>query len=121
MQFITSLTTFAADKACEHGFFGLPTWYKYLDVKAPACTIDKFKIPGDFSLVALAVAEILLRIAGIVAVAFVIWGGIQYVLSQGEPDKTKSALQTIINALVGLVIALLSTGIVAFVGGQLAK
>jgi len=121
MHLINSLTTFAADKACEHTFFGLPTWYKYLDVKAPACSIDNLAIPGDLTLIALAVAEVLLRVAGIVAVVYVIYGGVEYVLSQGDPGKTKDALQTIVNSVVGLVIALTATGIVAFIGSQLAK
>jgi ABC-type Fe3+ transport system permease subunit len=69
--------------------------------------------------IALAIIEILLRIATIVSLGYVVYGGFRYITSQGEPDATKSARQTIINAMIGLVIALLATGIVAFVANRL--
>ena len=50
---------------------------------------------------------ILVSLAGLVAVAFVIVGGFNYVLSTGSPDKANSAKSTIINALIGLVIAIM--------------
>ncbi|TAH36617.1 hypothetical protein EYC59_00370 [Candidatus Saccharibacteria bacterium] len=70
-------------------------------------------------LIALAILEDLIRVAGLVAVGFVIYGGIQYITSQGSPDDTKRAQQTIINALIGLVVALMAVGIVSFIGAQL--
>jgi hypothetical protein len=53
-----------------------------------------------------------------VAVGYVIYGGIQYVTSQGSPDATKKAQQTIINALIGVVLAVLAASIVAFIGNR---
>ncbi len=83
------------------------------------CHIDTFNFPGDLTLVALAIAEILLRLGGIVAFGYVIWGGIQYVTSQGEPDKTKKAKDTIMNAVIGMIIAMFATAIVSFVGNKI--
>lgn len=77
-----------------------------------------FKIQ-DLSLIALALVDIALRVAAIVAVGYVVYGGVQFVVAQGETDKTKRARQTIINALIGLVIAMISTGLVAFVGTRI--
>lgn len=110
----TPLTTFAAK--CD-GFL-LPTWYKYLDTNSK-CEIQNFEFPGHLPGILLAVVEILLRIGTIAAVGFVIYGGFMYMTSQGEPDKAANARHTIINAVIGLVIALLATGIVSFIGGRL--
>jgi len=74
---------------------------------------------GDITLILMGVLEMALRIAGLVAVAFVIYGGISYITSQGQPDKTKNAQETIINALVGLVIAMISVAVVSFIGNRL--
>lgn len=54
-------------------------------------------------------------IAGAVAFLIIIYAGIQYILSRGEPEKTKKARDTIIYAAVGLGIAVLAFSIVTFV------
>jgi FtsH-binding integral membrane protein len=61
------------------------------------------------------VIEILLRVAGIFAVVFIMYGGFQYLTSQAEPDKVNKAKHTIINALVGLIIAILASVIINFI------
>lgn len=72
-------------------------------------------------LVALAIFEDLLRIAGMVAVGFVIYGGIRYTTSQGEPENTKAARDTIINALVGTAIVVAAAAAVTFIGNALGS
>ena len=67
-------------------------------------------------LIALALLDDLIRIAALVAVGYVIYGGIQYSTSQGSPDATKKAQSTIINALIGVSMAVLAASIVAFIG-----
>jgi len=109
----------ATAEACNTsigGFLGLPTWYKYLNPQFidGECNIS-FQFPNDIGKVLLAVFEILLRIGGLVAVVFIIYGGFQYLLSQGEPDRVKGARSTIINALIGLAIAISATAIVNLV------
>lgn len=117
---IDSLVTLAA--TCKNGGIPiLPTWYKYLDGTESAngtCTLN-FDFPDDLPAIALAIVEILLRIGALAAVAFVIYGGFMYLTSQGEPDKAAGARHTIINAVIGLVIAVLATSIVSFIGGNL--
>jgi hypothetical protein len=113
------LTNFAAVAGnCKAGFFGFPHWYEYLNVSVQngVCSVTSFKFPGDLTLIFLAIAEILLRLSGLVAVGFIIYGGIKYILSQGEPDGVQQAQSTIINACIGLVIAIFSTAIVAYIG-----
>jgi len=41
------------------------------------------------------------------------------VLSRGEPENTKAARGTIVNALIGLVIAASATAIVNLIAGNL--
>jgi len=122
------VTLFGA--ACPEGsFFGLPTWYHYLNVAGKMemngttkrCEFsNSFTIP-DLALVGMSLLDIALRLAGLIAVGFVIWGGLQYVTSQGEPENSKKARQTIINALVGMVIALAATGFVGFIGARIGQ
>lgn len=115
---------------CSKTFLGLKPWFAYLPDNAftsGTCNIDNFSLLGgngensQLLPVVLAVSDDLVRIAGLVAVAFVITGGIQYVTSNGEPDKTKRARETIINALVGVVIAIIAASVVSFIGGRLSS
>jgi hypothetical protein len=126
LSYMTSFVLqFAA--ACTPGqggtFLGFPTWYKYLDgeTKAGKCSpiIDFAEHPQQIAAILLAVVEILLRVGGLVAIAFVIMGGFRYLTSQGEPENTASARKTIINALVGLIITIFATVIVRFIGERL--
>ena len=56
-------------------------------------------------------------VVGVVAVAMIIIGGIQYTTSSGDAPKVKKAKDTILYGIVGLIIALLAFAIVNFVLG----
>ena len=58
-------------------------------------------------------------IAGAVALIFVVYGGIAYTTSAGDPSKLQKAKQTIIYALIGLAIVALAEAITAFVSGMI--
>ncbi len=122
---ITQFLSMFAAGCQQHAFFILPTWYKYLItankmevVNGRCTTVQTFQV-GDLALVLLAVLDISLRLAGLIAVGYIIWGGIKLITSQGDPDNSKRARQTITNAVIGLVIALFATTLVAFVGTRL--
>lgn len=114
---------FAAACGSNPSLFRFPNWYSYLqmqqDPTTKACNVINFKVPGDFLLVGLAILDIALHIAGLVAVGYVIYGGIQYVISQGEPEKTARAQSTIINAIAGLAITFIAVALVSFLGRKL--
>jgi type IV secretory pathway VirB2 component (pilin) len=57
----------------------------------------------------------LLPIAGIIAVLFIIIGGFQYILSGANEDLAKQGRTTLRNAVVGLIIILVSYVIVTVV------
>ena len=59
----------------------------------------------------------ILIIAGIVAVGFIIFAGIRYVTSGGDAEKVKSAKNTLLYAIIGLLIAALALVIVNLVLG----
>lgn len=65
------------------------------------------------------VAQILLMVVGVVSVAFLILGGIKYILANGDSSQLSSAKNTIIYALIGLVVAVLAESIIAFVLNKL--
>ncbi len=61
------------------------------------------------------IINILLFIIGAVAVIMIIIGGLRYILSGGDSSSTKSARDTVLYAVVGLVIAISAYAIVNFV------
>jgi hypothetical protein len=126
--------TFAA--ACtKTTFLGLVPWYQFLNVTTDVtgnCAVTNFDASSaggqqpnllgphsSFLGIGLAIIDDLIRIAAYVAVGYIIYGGITYMTSQGSPDMTKRAQQTIINALIGLVTAVLAASIVTFIGNKL--
>lgn len=126
-----ALAEVAAGCDGSSSFLGFPTWYKYLDVREENGDPCAIQLPKDSQgnadwskaapRIGLAIIDILLRLATLAALGFVIYGGFRYITSQGEPDATASARQTILNAVIGLIIALLSSGIVAFVARTLTS
>lgn len=54
--------------------------------------------------------------AGFLSLVFMIWGGIQFIVSGGKEEKTGKAVQTIRNAFIGLIITILSFTVVSIVG-----
>jgi len=61
------------------------------------------------------IVDILLMGITIVAVIMLIVGGIKYIISTGDPAKTNNARNTIIYALIGIVVAVFARVIVLFV------
>lgn len=47
-------------------------------------------------------------IVGLIALFFLVWGGIKWLISQGEKQAVEEARSHIINALIGLVVIFLS-------------
>ena len=64
------------------------------------------------------VLQVAFGAAGILAVLIITLAAFQYVLSQGDPKRTAKAKNTIIYALIGLVVAMAGYSIVTFVIGK---
>lgn len=67
------------------------------------------------------IINVVIAVLGIVAVIFVIIGAVQYMTSQGDPGKTKKAKDTILYAILGIILAALAFTIVNFVLVNLFK
>lgn len=73
---------------------------------------------SDPTAVAKTVVDVLLLILGMISVIMIVVGGFRYVVSSGDKAAVTSAKNTILYAVVGLVIALLAYAIVSFVVNQ---
>lgn len=77
------------------------------------CNLDANNLGGVVS----GVITVLLIGAAIIALFFLIWGGIRWITSGGDKGKVDSARQTIIASIIGLVVALLAFFIITLVLG----
>lgn len=65
------------------------------------------------------IALIVAFVAGAAAILLLLVGSLQYITSGGDPTKVSSAKNTIIYALVGLVVVALAATIIEFVLNKL--
>jgi len=79
--------------------------------RCDGCPRDLFGDTGVFK----QVTNTILYIVGIIAVIMLIIGGIRYVISGGDSKKVTDAKNTVLYAIIGLVIAFLAFAIVNFV------
>lgn len=61
------------------------------------------------------IVNILLYILGAIAVVMIVIGGVKYTTSNGDASNIKSAKETILYSVIGLVVAILAYAIVNFV------
>jgi hypothetical protein len=81
-----------------------------------ACDSDSAK--AKFSSIVKNIISILSVLVGAVSVIMVILGGFKYVTSNGDSNSTKSAKDTIMYALIGLLLVGFAQTIVRFVWGN---
>lgn len=60
-------------------------------------------------------ANIAFGIAGSLAMLFTVIGGVRYIMSQGDPQKVSQAKNTILYAVIGLVVTISAFAIVKFI------
>lgn len=95
--------------------FGFPTWDACLKQKYGSLKIAEL---NDVWLIVLPLIESVIKATAYIVVGFIIWGGVKYTKSQGDPKKLVEARTTILNAVVGFIICLVSVAIVRFVAGS---
>ncbi len=76
-------------------------------------------LPGSADNILVSIANILFIFGGAVAVAFIILGGYRYVTSQGNRDAVEKAKQTLLYAVVGLLLLFSSVVIFNLIANQL--
>lgn len=107
---LTTQSTYAADCGAGKAVLGFRPWYDGLDcdsegnIQAPA--------QNDDALVTY-IWKIVLNISfdlsvaiGYLALAMVVYGGYQYIMSQGDPGRATKAKTTLTSAVIGVVIAM---------------
>lgn len=75
----------------------------------------------DLTVVFKTVVNILLFIVGAVAVIMLVIGGLRYVTSNGDQNAVTGAKNTILYAIIGIVVAFLAFAAVNFVTTQLEQ
>ena len=102
----------SAEGDCTSHFLGLPAWYDGLAEKGPDGTCKITSPSGDGEVkayvwtIVLNVMGLITGLIGYLAIGFVMWGGIQYMIAQGDPGKVAKGKKTITNAVIGLVISM---------------
>jgi len=61
------------------------------------------------------IVNALLALAALIAAIFVVIGGVRYITSQGDEDAAAAAKNTVLYALIGLIVIALSAVLVNFI------
>lgn len=108
----------AAAAVCnEDRVLGIPPWFRGL-VKEDGnqCVVIEPAAVGGLQQfiwkIVLNIIDMALVIVGYIAVFFILFGGFQFITGGSSPDQVSKARKTILNAVIGLTIALASIGIV---------
>jgi len=104
--FLFLLTIFARPALASFAGVPCPEGFNYCDATLGEVVSDL--LPAVFA------------IAAMLALLFLIWGGIRYMTSRGDPKAVDAARNTVTNAVIGLLIILFSASIF-FVIGQVFK
>jgi cytochrome bd-type quinol oxidase subunit 2 len=83
------------------------------------CTVDSASANAEINNIIKLVINIFSLIVGLVSVIMIIVGGLKYITSGGESSNISSAKNTIVYAIIGLVIVALAQFIVHFVLGKI--
>lgn len=75
-------------------------------------------VPTDLLAQIKTITNLLILAIGVISVIMIIVGGFRYALSAGDSKNTTGAKDTILYAVIGLVVALLSYAIANFVLGR---
>ncbi len=101
--------------------FGLQPWYACLQQKyGDSGRKVQFRSLGDLLLVIFPVVDWLVKIAMYTAIAFIFYMLFKLAMARGDTSKIAGATGGIRDAIIGLVIALVSVGIVNFIANGIA-
>ncbi len=67
------------------------------------------------------VANALTILVGAISVIFIIIGGLRYVISNGDSKQVTAAKDTILYAVIGVVVAIVAFGIVQFIASTIGR
>lgn len=67
------------------------------------------------------ISNIILPLIGAIAVGMVIYGGVLFITSSGDPEKVTKARKTLMWAIIGIIIVVLSYAIVVSLSKLIVK
>lgn len=70
---------------------------------------------GDLASVILNIVNYVLAIVGVIALAYLVYGGFMYITSGGNEDRIDTAKRIILNAIIGIVVIGVAAALVNFV------
>ena len=85
--------------------------------KANGCNGNTDALPS----IIVNILNAIILVSGVVAVVWIIIGGVYYITSSGDPGKIKKARETILYAVIGLIICALAFAIVNFAIGTIGE
>jgi hypothetical protein len=109
----------AAPCSASGKFLTLPRWHDGVSRTVDDNCVVEIENLSDIWIIALNAIDIVLQIVGYIAAGFVIYGAIRYVISSGNPDNVGKAKDTIVKALIGMVIAMSAAAVVGFIAGNI--
>lgn len=121
LTFTASSPLVSTTSACDGAGSRILTFPKWQNQLPGSCDKPQIKELNDFWVIALNLVEILLQVVAYVSAGYVVWGGFKYIKSEGEPNKIAESRSAIMAAVIGLVIALTSVAIVAYVQGAIIQ
>ena len=129
----TEATASEPKEDCKNPSPLFPAWYDGL------CKDGKIKSPADMGVgadgtaegtgqkfgawigvIAMNIVKMIMVVVGYVSLGFIIWGGFKYMLSGDSSSGTVAARKTIQNAIIGLVVSIMSVALITFIVGAIA-
>lgn len=126
---VLPVASVAAAGGCAGQTFFFPKWYDNLcdgdhikspapqggsDYKATATSLGSWIL-----IIAMNLVKMLLMAVGYVALGGIIWGGFKYMTQGDNSSGTVAARKTIQNAVIGLIISIMSISIINLVTGAI--
>jgi hypothetical protein len=111
---------------CQRSFLTFRPWYYgVMKVEGDKCVSAGPAEEGGLGAfvwkIVLNVLYDMFSLIGYLAVGFLIYGGYMYMLARGQAARAEKGKKIVINSIIGLVIALLSSFVVALISNALIE
>jgi hypothetical protein len=114
------LSTTPAKACAPETLLTFPAWYKGL-LDTGTCNLKSPTAAGGLQVyiwkIALNIIDIIMQLVAYCAAGFIIYGGFQFITQTDSADSMAKARTTILNAVIGMVIAISAAAIVNAIGG----
>jgi hypothetical protein len=111
------LSPLRVNAACGDPFLTFRPWYHGLISDMTTCKLMTPGVEGEGDIeltafvwtVILNILSILFNLVGYLALGFIIYGGYLYVLSRGDQTRIARGKNTVVRAVIGLIICILAS------------